>query len=500
MPAIFRYCIMIQVLFLAALAQPAFGFFQDATDGARPAGMGEAFVAVADDANTVLFNPAGFARIHCLEMLGMYSDLYSGLNPALYNGNTDRLGYNFISLAVPVSEEIGHFGLAWVQLQTDFYQENTLTLSYARRVWNPLKLDLGLNAKMLSWNIRNNDFTGEASRARLTMDAGALCTPCDHFQVGIGFDNIIPADMGLDETELAPWNFRIGGAYLFPISIGASESIQAQLELDTRDAAYDQGNANLKLGVEALFFSRLLAVRTGINRDVYTCGLGLKYQLPGQPLTLQMDYAFSFPFELKYNNGSHRIGLTVRNCQRVLKSPAPVPAFTATAAPTPDATPEPVPTPRAEILLEQKLQEVQKKIEVGELKPIFFDLNNDTIKPESFATLDYLGGILEKYPALRVQIEGHTDSQGDAEYNKTLSQARVESAQKYLTARFKIAPQNLVPVGFGKERPIADNVTPEGRAKNRRVEFHVIGQGEGQPAPGGIVPEAQGTTLSGTAP
>lgn len=453
------------------------GFFQDATDGARPAGMGEAFVAVADDTNAVLFNPAGYARIPCLEVSGMYSDLYTGLNPVLYNGDHDRLGYSFVSLALPVSKSIGNFGASWIQLQSDFYQENTLALSYARRIWERFNLDLGANVKILSWKIPGNDFTNGESRSRATVDVGALGTLIENLQAGIGFDNIIPADMGLDETELAPCNVRIGMAYLFPAHAGALETVQAQLELDYRTVAYERGESNLKFGLEARLFKQCLALRAGVNRDVVTCGLGMQYPLPGQSSTLQLDYAFAFPLELKYNNGSHRIGLTVRNnCLRPAETPTAQPTVQAT--PMPESTPAPTPTPEAARELEQKLQELQKKIEVGELRPIYFDLNKDTIKPESFATLDYLGGILETYSTLRVQISGHTDSQGEAEYNKQLSQARVESAQKYLVDKFKISPSNLVPVGYGEEKPIADNSTKEGRAKNRRVEFHVISQNE----------------------
>lgn len=62
--------------------------------------------------------------------------------------------------------------------------------------------------------------------------------------------------------------------------------------------------------------------------------------------------------------------------------------------------------------------------------------------------------------------------------NLNLSQARVESTREYLITKFKINPENLVPQGFGEEQPIADNSTREGRAKNRRVEFHVISQNE----------------------
>ncbi len=459
-------------IILMNFAPPTRGFFQDEARGVRPAGMGEAFVSVADDANTVLYNPAGFSRISEMELVGMYSDLYTGLNALLYTGRRDRLGYNFISLALPVSKHVGYFGTSWTQLQSEFYQENSFALSYARRVWQKYQLDLGVNLKLLGWKVDSNAFTDEISRTGFTVDIGALANLFPNFQAGLGLDNLIPADMGVDETEFVPVNIRIGGAYIVHLKTAYLQSVQAQLELATRGVTYENGMFNLKLGVEGLFFQKLLAVRFGLNRDRFTSGLSIYYLLPQQPLSFQLDYAFTLPFGLKYTSGSHRAGLTARFYDFLQEKAAAAPKLT----PVPTPIPQPAPEPAAEQALENKLQAMQKKIEAGELKPISFELNNSTIKPVSFATLDYLGGILEKYPTLNVRIEGHTDSQGKDDYNKYLSQARAESTRNYLITKFKIAPENLVPLGFGEERPIADNSTHEGRAKNRRVDFHVISQ------------------------
>lgn len=484
MPSFIRTGLTLGIV-IAVWANAAPGFFQDATDGARPAGMGEAFTAIADDANAVLYNPAGFARIDVPQLSGMYSNLYTGLNPILYTGSLDRLGYNTLAAAIPVSAVIGYFGAAWVQLQSEVYQENTFILSYARRAWDAYPLDWGVNLKLLSWAVRAGEGMSAESRTRFTLDAGLLANPLADLQVGAAVDNCIPADMGVDETEWVPWNFRLGAAYLFRFPAAPVETLRMQLEWAARDVAYDHGNFNLKLGLEATLLDKHLAVRTGVNRDVLACGVGVLFPWLGCPWALQADYAYTFPFELRYNYGSHRIGLTL--CGNRPETAAPLPA---TPEPAPEpmavATPGPAPelttAPQVETELEQKLQEMQKKIEVGELRPVYFDTNKSTIKPESFPTLNYLGGILAAYPSLRVSIEGHTDSQGEASYNKRLSQSRVESAKQYLAAKFRITPDNLVPVGYGLERPIADNATPEGRAKNRRVEFHVIVQNEAVPA------------------
>jgi outer membrane protein OmpA-like peptidoglycan-associated protein len=83
-----------------------------------------------------------------------------------------------------------------------------------------------------------------------------------------------------------------------------------------------------------------------------------------------------------------------------------------------------------------------------------------------------MGDILAKYSDNRVQIQGHTDSTGDAAYNQKLSERRANAVKTALVARGVQETQVFV-TGFGKTKPIADNSTADGRAKNRRVELHI---------------------------
>ncbi len=100
---------------------------------------------------------------------------------------------------------------------------------------------------------------------------------------------------------------------------------------------------------------------------------------------------------------------------------------------------------------------------------VLFDFNQSTLKPESDSVLRSLLGLLEKRPALHLEIQGHTDIVGDAAYNQTLSEARAAAVVKWLNAHH-IAAARLTSHGYGKSQPIADNGSDEGRAKNRRVE------------------------------
>ena len=105
---------------------------------------------------------------------------------------------------------------------------------------------------------------------------------------------------------------------------------------------------------------------------------------------------------------------------------------------------------------------------------IYFETDSDVIKSESFELLDEIGRVLQRVPEIKkVSIEGHTDAQGSARYNKQLSTRRVRSVRAYLEGR-GVASGRLAVVGFGEAKPIAPNTTPEGRAKNRRVEFRIV--------------------------
>ncbi|HEY3874507.1 MAG TPA: OmpA family protein [Candidatus Kapabacteria bacterium] len=108
-----------------------------------------------------------------------------------------------------------------------------------------------------------------------------------------------------------------------------------------------------------------------------------------------------------------------------------------------------------------------------ELHNVFFDFDKATLRPESHSELNYWVDLLKKYPQLKIEIDGHTDSVGTLRYNERLSLARAEAVKAYLVER-GIKSKRLVPKGFGATRPKATNETDEGRQRNRRTEFRFI--------------------------
>lgn len=101
---------------------------------------------------------------------------------------------------------------------------------------------------------------------------------------------------------------------------------------------------------------------------------------------------------------------------------------------------------------------------------ILFDTGKSTIKSESQPLIDEIHTLLASNVSLNVSIEGHTDNIGNAADNKTLSESRAKAVMNALLAK-GISKERLSAVGWGQEKPVADNRTIDGRAKNRRVEI-----------------------------
>ena len=103
-----------------------------------------------------------------------------------------------------------------------------------------------------------------------------------------------------------------------------------------------------------------------------------------------------------------------------------------------------------------------------------FESGTAQLRDQSTALLEEVAAVLRKHPEIEAcEVAGHTDNTGTPEFNQQLSEQRAQAVRKWLITR-SIDARRLTTRGYGDTRPIADNATAEGRARNRRVEFVIV--------------------------
>ena len=148
--------------------------------------------------------------------------------------------------------------------------------------------------------------------------------------------------------------------------------------------------------------------------------------------------------------------LKLTPCEKPEPPPAPAPPPPPPPPPPPKPAPPPPPKP------------------VPVFENVYFNENKTNIDPVAAKALERDGMTLKENPDIKVEIGGHTDAVGSEIAKQKISEKRAESAKKYIMDKFNISGDRMMVKGYGSQKPIADNKTKEGRAKNRRVEFRVI--------------------------
>jgi chemotaxis protein MotB len=127
------------------------------------------------------------------------------------------------------------------------------------------------------------------------------------------------------------------------------------------------------------------------------------------------------------------------------------------------------------------ISQLQGKLTVNILDRILFDSGEADLKPGGEAILQKIAAILAQHPSLKIHVIGHTDNvpiragaRSRFASNWELSIARALAAVRFLTERAGVDPRRLGAVGYGEFRPLADNATPEGRARNRRIAITIL--------------------------
>lgn len=320
-------------LILASLTPLAYGGFIDLGVGARPLGMGHAFVGVANDVNALYYNPAGLINVMNMEFCFMYAPLMIGLTDG--SGISDIYG----AFAMKLTEESA-VGAGWLGRgltgpgysgTESLYNENTIYGSYA--MWLSDKLILGLSVKVPMHSYGEDGYTKNGiddngastgktdptfsrgySKIGISADVGALYQLSDALTLGVMMQNIISSNIALypaKSRDVAPMYLKAGVGYKIP-KLAIMENITV-----ASDFVYHAGGLNdikLHSGFEAWLFKQSVAARAGfgIGTNSYMdLSVGGSYVLKTNPET-QIDYAWTLPLSGLKSAGDHRFSCTLR--------------------------------------------------------------------------------------------------------------------------------------------------------------------------------------------
>lgn len=291
--------------------------FQEFLWGARPAALSGAYTAMADDANSPAYNPAGISHLLQSELTFMYARLYNGVN--FYSGaDTSRLGLGYFSYAPAIKDKkYGSYAISWTNfVATNLYREDSFSLTFADSYqFETLKqapvFSYGANLKLLRRSFSMDErtdvdpvFRAGAESNALAVDLGFLYHPnmsrLPGLKLGLVGQNLNKPDIGLSSTDRVPSRYALGLAYQDP----SMPLVNPSLEISRRD-----GKNKVSGAWESLLAKNTLALRIGGNDDQITGGMGYQFSLLRR-MNLRLDYAIIWPFNVEGSNGSHRVSIT----------------------------------------------------------------------------------------------------------------------------------------------------------------------------------------------
>lgn len=301
----------------------AHSLFDDMGIGARVPGMGNAFVAVADDINSVYYNPAGLGNVERPKVMAAHAILYHGLSDG------SDLGISNIAFAMPLRSNRGTLGFLWNQFSlSGLYSEETIHLSYGRKFSKTglfKKIALGASLKYLSHSFTKTDeaynamdgiqatgdidtvLLGENSKSALDMDIGLLYVLTTKYTVGLAVKNILEPNMAFSsDKDKVPMKTRIGVSHKTLWMILTSQ-------LDFEQGPTGKTDKNFTLAAERTFPSLNkgdIAIRSALtigDRDFKQITAGLSYKIN----KVGFDYGFSMPLgAIKDTAGNHKLAMT----------------------------------------------------------------------------------------------------------------------------------------------------------------------------------------------
>ena len=460
---------------------------------ARQVAMGEAASALADDINLMRYNIGGLGNLRKISLA------------ANFHNWIDDTQQGSIAMALP--SRWGIFGFDFTYFNEGGIEElnENFQATGGIAVSDDILLNIGYGTYL---KILDNDFgvggsvkflrqtlAGEQSSA-VALDFGTQFR-LKHISVGATIQNFGLSKVSFDEQKSSlPEIYRLG--------LGTRLPVQDNFKVNLASDIAWTPNEKLRyfFGGE-VDISELLAVRAGyqlhsVSVSPFSVGFGL--YVPMEWLAnsqTRLDYAYSplddfestaHRFSLLFTFGvAHRV-FALNETRRMdefnerLRKELEAAERARLAAQAAEER-----TRQLEGEIARRLAQIQAiaaesegKIEVepqDENKILIslrinFDFDKANIRSEDYPTMKQVAEILQTYPEAKVQLSGHTDAIGTEDYNIRLSQRRVDSVKVHLSRKGGVKQSRFfMPIGYGELKPIDTNKTPEGRFRNRRVEF-----------------------------
>lgn len=287
-------CFCILLLFSSS----SFAAYYDIGVGARPLGLGGAFVAIADDTNASYYNAAGLAYVEDIQLGATHAQRFNGL-----------ITYNTIGGILPLGRA-GTIGanLGILGEDSEIYREQTIRFCYANTIFKQLAVGVNLKTFGVTFDAANefvaeNPYFIHTSSSAFSVDLGVIAKPFKSLSIGVSVENLLPADISISDsqTDSVLQNIRVGLAYSLESIAGMStqgEAIIGLLKgtLGTIEITTRNGEMNTHAGVE-MWLNKAFGIRGGygMKNDGNTAtsfNFGGSVKIPVGESALQIDYGF----------------------------------------------------------------------------------------------------------------------------------------------------------------------------------------------------------------
>lgn len=439
-----KYKILIIMLFLmpnliyAEDAELSAMQFLRISPSPRASALGNSYISVYGNSDTIFYNPALISFHENMQFSLAYAKWFQDMHYACFSstfsiGRAGVIGIGITSMLygdiIETTDTGSDYNITGRNINPCDYN---FMGSYGHSIGK--KIGIGISLKGAIEHLADDTISA------LVLDAGIIYKEWKrNWAVGFVVQNAgIPVKKADHKFKL-PMNFKLGGSYELNILKKAKPKMHKIMITGDIGKGLDYDYL-LSCGLE-YGFAEMIFIRSGYqyqgDEPGFKAGLGLRYK------KLDIDYAYVL---IKYLGCIHKIGITYKIKQKDTMKKQEEPTIIK--------------------------NETDRGVELI-INDILFKYNSAKLKSKKMDSLNEAIEIIKEYRDIDIIIEGYTDSTGTKGYNLKLSRNRARSVYNYFIKK-GINPKNLFFCGFGETRPIASNLTKEGRKRNRRVYIILV--------------------------